>query len=44
MSCKTIGYKRFVIGFFPYWIGFSRRDIKIAKVVDLGFIKLWWWR
>ena len=43
MSCKTIGFRRFVVGFFPYWLGFSCRNIKIARVVDLGFVKLWWW-
>lgn len=41
---KTVACRRLVIGFFSYWIGFSWRGIKCARVLDCGFIKFWWSR
>jgi hypothetical protein len=43
ISFKPFG-RRFVVGLFPYWIGLSRRDIGCARVIDAGYIKLWWWK
>ena len=35
--------KRLTIGFFPYWIGISRRYVKgLGQVLDLGFVKVVW--
>lgn len=33
---------KFMFGIFPYWIGFSIRNPKPYRVIDLGFFKIMW--
>jgi len=31
-----------LIGIFPYWIGFSNRNPKPYRTVDVGYLKIMW--
>ena len=40
---KHIYIGKVSVGFFPYWIGFSRRYVScLGQVLDLGFVKIVW--